>query len=119
MRCAKFGVSVFKISMLDWLGGQSVMGIYALFYIYRSAKFGVAVFKASMLHCQGVHLPYVYMHCSAMRCAKFGVSVFKISMLDWVGGQSVMGIYALFYIYRSAKFGVVVCKASMLDCKGG
>ena len=35
------------------------------------------------------------------------------------GGQSAMGIYALFYIYRSAKFGVVVFKASMLDCKGG
>ena len=34
------------------------------------------------------------------------------------GGQSDMGIYALFYIYRSAKFGVVVFKASMLDCKG-
>ena len=34
------------------------------------------------------------------------------------GGQSAMGIYALFYIYRSSKFGVVVFKASMLDCKG-
>ena len=43
------------------------MGIYALFYIYRSAKFGVAVFKASMLNCKG--------------------------------GQSAMGICALFYIY--------------------
>ena len=29
------------------------MGIYALFYIYRSAKFGVAVFKASMLNWPG------------------------------------------------------------------
>ena len=38
-------------------------------------------------------------------------------MLNCKGGQSVMGICALFYIYiyRSAKFGVVVCKASMLD----
>ena len=35
------------------------------------------------------------------------------------GGQSAMGICALFYIYRSAKFGIVVFKASMLDCKGG
>ena len=30
---------------------------------------------------------------------KFGVAVFKVSMLDWrVGGQSAMGICALFYI---------------------
>ena len=29
------------------------MGIYALFYIYRSAKFGVVVFKASMLDYKG------------------------------------------------------------------
>ena len=48
IRCAKFGVAVFKASLLDW-GGQLTMGIYALFYIYRSAKFGVVVFKASML----------------------------------------------------------------------
>ena len=32
------------------LGGQSAMGIYTLFYMYRSAKFGVAVFKASLLN---------------------------------------------------------------------
>ena len=49
MTCAKFGVVVFKVSILDCWGGQSAMGICALFYIYRSAKFGVAVFKASML----------------------------------------------------------------------
>ena len=40
------------------------MGIYALFYIYRSAKFGVVVFMASMLNWRGVHLPWVYVHCS-------------------------------------------------------
>ena len=40
--------SIFKASLLDW-GGQSAMGIYALFYIYRSAKFGVVVFMASLL----------------------------------------------------------------------
>ena len=48
------------------------MGIYALFYIYRSAMFGVVVFKTSMLdwlgdqsamgicalfYTAGVHLP--------------------------------------------------------------
>ena len=48
MRCAKFGVAVFKTSLLDW-GGQLAMGIYALFYIYRSTKFGVVVFMASLL----------------------------------------------------------------------
>ena len=58
------------------------------------------------------------MHCSAIRCAKFGVAVLKASMLEGLGGQSAMGIYALFYIYRSATFGVVIFKASMLDCKG-
>ena len=30
-RSAKFGVVVFKASMLDWLGGPSATGIYALF----------------------------------------------------------------------------------------
>ena len=85
-------------------------------YIYRSAKFGVAVFKASMLDWLGVHLPEVYVHCSAITCDKFGVVVLKASMLKWLGGQSAMGIYALLYIYRSAKFGVVVFKASMLNC---
>ena len=33
-RSAKFGVVVFKASMLDWLGGQSAMGTCVLFYIY-------------------------------------------------------------------------------------
>ena len=47
-RSAKFGVMVFKASMLNCKGGQSAMGKCALFYIYRSAKFGVAVFEVSM-----------------------------------------------------------------------
>ena len=33
-RSAKFGVAVFKASMLDCKGGQSAMGICALFHIY-------------------------------------------------------------------------------------
>ena len=41
------------------------MGIFALFYIYRSARFGVVVFKASMLDWPGgINLPWVYLHCS-------------------------------------------------------
>ena len=86
------------ICLIGGRGGKSVMGIYALFYIYL----------------------YI-------RCAKFGVAVFKASMLDWgVGSQSAMGICALFYIYiyiRSAircdTFGVVAFKASMLDWRRG
>ena len=73
-RCAKFGVAVFKASMLNWgLGDQSAMGICALFYIYRSA----------------------------IRCAKFGIVVFKTSMLGWRrgGGESAIGICALCNIY--------------------
>ena len=79
--------------MLDCKGGQVVIGICALFYIYRSA----------------------------MSCAKFGVVVFKASMLDWRGTLTI-GICALFYIYISAigcaKFGVAVFKVSMLNCRG-
>ena len=48
------------------MGDPSTIGICALFYIYlpyRSAKFGVAVFKASLLN-WGIHLPWVYVHCS-------------------------------------------------------
>ena len=48
MTCDKFGVVVFKASLFHW-EGQSYMGIYALFYIYRSAMFGVVVFIASLL----------------------------------------------------------------------
>ena len=61
------------------------------------------------MHC------FIHKYRSAIRCAKFGVAVFKASMLNCKGGQSTMGICALFYIYRSAKFGVVVCKGFMLD----
>ena len=60
------------------------MGIYALFYIYRSATFGVVVFKASMLDCLGGQICHGYM-CIVLhiyRSAKFGVVVFKASMLD-------------------------------------
>ena len=71
-RSAKFGVVVFKTSMLKWgaVGGRSAI---------RSAKFGVAVFKASMLNGLGG------------RSAKFAVVVFKTSMLKW-GGQWVIDL---------------------------
>ena len=54
IRCAKFGVVVFKTSMLDWRGSNCHMYMCIVLYIYRSAircaKFGVVVFKASMLY---------------------------------------------------------------------
>ena len=49
-RSAKFGVVVFKASMLDCKGAlicHSYMCI--VLYIYRCAKFGVVAFKVSML----------------------------------------------------------------------
>ena len=39
---AKFGVAVFKASILNWLGGPSAK-------VRSFAKFGVVVFKASIL----------------------------------------------------------------------
>ena len=46
----KFGVLVFKASILDSLGAP-------LAKVGSSAKFGVAVFKASILNLLGVHWP--------------------------------------------------------------
>ena len=74
------------------------MGIYALFYIYRSARFDVVVFKASMLSCKGANLPYVYVHCSAIRCAKFGVAEFKASLLNWGVNQLWVYMHCSIYI---------------------
>ena len=60
MRCGKFGVLVFKASMLNWKRGWvSICHRYMciVLYIYRSAmgcaNFGVAVFQASVLDCWG------------------------------------------------------------------
>ena len=63
-RFAKFGVAVFKASMLNWRRG-SICHRYMciVLYIYRSAKFGVAVLQASMLN-WGVSLPWVFVHCA-------------------------------------------------------
>ena len=69
--CAKFGVAVFKASMLDWRGQTLAIGICALFYIYRLA----------------------------ISCAKFGVGVFKASMFDWRGTLAIgMCIFICIYI---------------------
>ena len=60
IRCAKFGVMVFKASMLDWRRGwESICHRYMCIVQYisasRSAKISVVVFKAS-LHKWGVNL---------------------------------------------------------------
>ena len=46
---AKFGVAVFKASILNYPGGPPAK-------VGSSAKFGVAVFKASMLNSLGVSI---------------------------------------------------------------
>ena len=54
---AKFGVAVFKASILDYVGDP-------LAKVGLSAKFGVAVFQTSMPDSWGVHLPkYVHLPC--------------------------------------------------------
>ena len=122
---AKFGVAVFKASILNSLGGP-------LAKVGSSAKFGVAVFKASILNSLGVPLAKVGLS------GKFGVVVFKASILNSPGGSigqsrfvcqvlcsSIQGIYSQFTgggpsakVGSSAMFGVVVFKASILDSLG-
>ena len=74
---AKFGVAVFKASILDSVGGP-------LAKVGSSAKFGVAVFKAYILNYPGGP------SATGGLSAKFGVAVFKASIPDLVGtiGQS-------------------------------
>ena len=98
---AKFGVGVFKASMLEWLGGQSAIGIYVLFYMYTCATFGVMVLKAYMVNCKGV-ICYRYICIVLYQCRsdKFGVVVFRASMLNWLGDicqvwcSGIQGIFA-------------------------
>ena len=64
----------------------------------RCAKFGVAVLLASILN-WGVSLPWVFVHCAIymklMWCHGFA-QIYPL--LE--GGQSAIGLCALFYIYR-------------------
>ena len=67
MSCAKFGVVVFKASILDWRGDIDHRYMCIVLYIYISAiscaKFGVVVFKASMLNWRGdIGHRYVYFY---------------------------------------------------------
>ena len=80
-------------------GGQSALGIYTLFCIYRSAKFGVAVFKVSVLD-WGINLPWVYMHCAIYIWNLFGVMVLQRSMLNWRKGvESICHGYICIVLY--------------------
>ena len=88
---AKFGVAVFKASVLYWPGGQSAMGISALFHICIDLPLDVPslVWQYSRHLCliggligHGYICIVPYMYRSAIRCAKFGVVVFKASLLE-------------------------------------
>ena len=94
----KFGVVVFKASILNSLGGPSAK-------VDLSAMFDVVVFKASILNSLGGPSAEVCLS------AKFCVPVFKASILNSLGGP-------LAKVGSSAKFGVVVFKASILDSWG-
>ena len=86
-RAAKFGVVVFKASMLNWWGSicqvwcSSIQGIYAWLTGGPSAKFGVLVFKASMLDWLGGSICQVW--CSGIQ----GIYA------QLTGGPSAISIY--------------------------
>ena len=96
---AKFGVVVFKASILDSLWGP-------LARVGFSAKFCAVVFKASILDSLGGPLAKVGLS------TKFGVAVFKASILYSPGGP-------LAKVGSSTKSGVAVFKASILNSVGG
>ena len=81
MRCAKFGVAVLKVFMLDW--GVLICHGYMCIVLYmkliwcngfaeisarsamRGAKCGVAVLKGIYALLEGgVNVPWVYVHCA-------------------------------------------------------
>ena len=72
-----FGVVVFHISLVNWGGGTSVLGIYAFCYMWN--LFGVVVIHRSMINWRRGSL--VYVHCYLWNF--FGVAVFHISMINW------------------------------------
>ena len=102
IRCAKFGVVIFKASLLNWRRGVNLPWVYVhcSIYIYRSAmrcpKFGVAVLQVSILYwgvvCHGYLCIVLYM--KLMWCHGFAEIYAQLE-----GGQSAIGICALFYIY--------------------
>ena len=109
-RSVKFGVVVFKASMIDW--GEVDL-------LVDHAKFGVAVFKASVPNC-GVGGSSAMGICALCYIWNlFGVMVFQTSMLNWRRGwcQSAMGIWALCYIWNL--FCVMVFQRSLLNWRRG
>ena len=102
-RSAKFGVAVFKTSLVDCRG--AICHVYMCIVLYMK-----------LIWCNGFAAIYAQLEGGNL-C---GVMVLQRSILNWsMGGQSNIGICPLFYIHRSAmrcaKFGVAVLKASMLN----
>ena len=81
MRCAKFGVSVLKASMLNW--AVSICHGYMCIVLYMT-----------LIWCNGFAEIYAR---SAMRCAKCGVLVLKASLLNW--GVSICHGYMCIVLY--------------------
>ena len=100
VRSAKFGVAVFKASLLNCRG--AICHGYMCIVLYMKLIWcnGFAEIYAQLEERgqsdKGI-CPLFYIYRSAMTCAKFGIAVWKASMLNW-GCQSAMGIYALCYI---------------------
>ena len=116
---AKFGVLVFKASILIHWGSIAKVG--------SSAKFGVLVFKGlNSLGGQSRFICQVW--CTGIQgiYSQFtGVSIGQSRFICQFWCTGIQGIYALFIgggplakVGSSAKFGVLVFKASILDSLG-
>ena len=97
---AKFGVAVFKASMLNWWEDMCHGYMCIVLYIYKSAKFGVVVCKASMLDWLGgpSAIGICALFCHEM-CQVWYSGIQGIYASVTGGGQFAMGLYALLYIY--------------------
>ena len=96
MHCTRSsGVVVFMASVLNWLGGLSLIYIYIYIYIYICS---VVVFKASVLNwLGGLSLLCIYIYIYIYICS---VVVCKASMLDWLGRSYI------FFVWCSGSQGI-------------
>ena len=97
---AKFGVAVFKASMLDSLGGPSGK-------VGSSVNFGVMVFQASILDYPGegihlskyLHLPsFVYWYSRQISCVRVEISYCHlggVSGVFWACFRHVLGVFGV------------------------
>ena len=107
-RSAKFGVAVFKASMLDWLGGGSICNGYICIVLCMRCIWcdGFPEIYAQLEE-GGVNLPWVYVHCAIS--AKCGVVVFKAPMLNWRRG----GVGSICHGYMS-----ILLDMKLIWCSG-